>query len=673
MSLWTGAVSTDWNTAGNWTTDGVSTGVPDATKDAIFSALSLNPCTTGAVARNCRDLITTGYASVLTIGSTTAGTIAVARNMTIGSSAGHITGAAGPYMQGATGTLDIDPSFTMPLVGFAYGVSSGTQTITVAQSFSCTFMRGAGAAGSQIQLNPASGTMTIDIVSGGAIYGSVFRGASMTVRMNGTCSMGFGAFGYAGSIPIQSQSGSTVTLVTSCSIFSATAGATLDFTQGTFVPNGITVTLGGALTHTINLGATNKFHTLSFLGGTSTTVAMQSDIRCTNSFAMSGTSTYTGAFDIICEGNIVGGTLVTTNRTLRVTGTTTGTSACAGIGLNGTILDIACGTNGFTINSGATITLFSNSGILYTSAGTWTTTGSIISYSGAIAACSINMNGSTNAFATFSNYSGVGRIVTLLSDVYVGTFSASANDAINGSGQQLCVSAGMSANNLSGTATIRFVGGTTGSWTQVAASTCSIAAIIFAKSGGATVNIPNSFVYSGATGITYVSGIINHTATLTMSNMTLNTGGMSWNNITMSTGATYTIQSLLSIAGGFSILGNATFVGAGGWTAANLSASTVGTTINLLSGNTYTCTTAMALTATAASPIIFRASLVNSTKAIFNLQSGATQSNFFISGTDIDSSGGQTIWDILGGTAVLTRTINWNAGSRPGTTITLYC
>jgi hypothetical protein len=668
MSLWTGAISTDWNDPANWTTDGVSTGVPDATKDAIFSALSLNPCTTGALPRNCKDLITVGYASVLTIGSTTAGIINIAGNLTVGSVAGHIVGAAFPTMVSVTGTLTVNPAFTIPKLAFAYNVGSGVQTITVANSFSAIEMKGVGAAGSQVQMNPSAGTMTIDIVSGGAIYGSAFRGSSMTVRLNGACSMGLGALGYAGSIPIQSQTGSTVTFITSITAFSLTSGATFDFSLGTLVPNGILVLLGSALTHTINLGLTNKFHTLSFLAGTNTTVTMQSDIRCTNSFAMSGTATFNGAFDIISDGNISGGTVGTTNRTIRVTGATTGTSTCSSIGLNGTTLDVACGSNAFTIASGATVTLFSGAGILYTSSGTWTTTGSIVSYNGAV----INMNGSTNAFATISNTSGVGRILTLLSNVFVGSFTASANDALNGVGFSLNVSGTASLSIISGTATLRFVGSTLGSWTQGAGTTNSISSVVFDKSGGATLNIPNSFTYAGATGITYLAGNINHTATLTVGNMIFNTAGMSWNNITVSNGGTLTLSSLLTLGGTLTCSGNASFAGAAGATFARLVAATSAATLTWLSGNTYTCTTSMSVSGTNASPINFYASIVNGTKAIFTLNQGATQGNFFVNARDIDSSLGQTVWDALGTTAVLLRTINWNNGAKPKTRIGIY-
>jgi hypothetical protein len=64
MSQWTGAVSTDWNDAGNWTAGGTGTGVPSATVDAIFSGTPTRDCVLGAN-RTCRALTFTGYTSTV--------------------------------------------------------------------------------------------------------------------------------------------------------------------------------------------------------------------------------------------------------------------------------------------------------------------------------------------------------------------------------------------------------------------------------------------------------------------------------------------------------------------------------------------------------------------------------------------------------------------------------
>lgn len=63
------------------------------------------------------------------------------------------------------------------------------------------------------------------------------------------------------------------------------------------------------------------------------------------------------------------------------------------------------------------------------------------------------------------------------------------------------------------------------------------------------------------------------------------------------------------------------------------------------------------LSSTLASQALINCSTVAGTKAILNLQPGATQDNGYLSATDVDSSGGVTIWTYKG---VLTREINWN-------------
>ena len=57
------------------------------------------------------------------------------------------------------------------------------------------------------------------------------------------------------------------------------------------------------------------------------------------------------------------------------------------------------------------------------------------------------------------------------------------------------------------------------------------------------------------------------------------------------------------------------------------------------------------------------------TRAIWTLDQGATQSLIYVNGTRIDSSqnGGQTIWSFGVTPANIATTINWNVGTRPGT------
>jgi hypothetical protein len=111
-----------------------------------------------------------------------------------------------------------------------------------------------------------------------------------------------------------------------------------------------------------------------------------------------------------------------------------------------------------------------------------------------------------------------------------------------------------------------------------------------------------------------------------------------------------------------------------GFTADRLNVSNIvnsGRIIILKSGVTYTINTDLTMLGNlGGSSISLRASLVNSTKAIFNLEPGGTQTVESISPTDIDSSGNnnvgppvkETIYSLNG---TLLRTFNWSTGNQP--------
>lgn len=79
--------------------------------------------------------------------------------------------------------------------------------------------------------------------------------------------------------------------------------------------------------------------------------------------------------------------------------------------------------------------------------------------------------------------------------------------------------------------------------------------------------------------------------------------------------------------------------------------------LGLTTGNTYSVTNSMLSNQSTLAAKASIVSLTSGVKAIFNLGQGATQDNGYLSATDIDSSGGRSIWTYKG---ILTRTINWN-------------
>jgi hypothetical protein len=315
---------------------------------------------------------------------------------------------------------------------------------------------------------------------------------------------------------------------------------------------------------------------------------------------------------------------------------------------------------------------------LTSNSGSFTATGSTLSYTGSTLIISMTGRGSTYVWGTLQNTGGVGRSVTLLSDVYFNTIgTTSSGDSLNGAGWTLHVSGSVGTmTTISGTATLKFIGSSNATWTVTTGATISITAIVFARTGG-TLNIPNNFIYTGSTGITWQVGTINHTGTLTLGSTTLATSstGMSWNNLTINSGATITINQPLSITGILSLTGSAAFIGTDGWTCANLVSSAAGPiTISLKELVSYRTISAVSITGGTAA-VGNRVTMTSSgaaTRAIWTLDPGATQTLIYVNGTRIDSSqnNGQTIWT-FGGTISTTppgaETLNWNIGTRPGT------
>ena len=76
------------------------------------------------------------------------------------------------------------------------------------------------------------------------------------------------------------------------------------------------------------------------------------------------------------------------------------------------------------------------------------------------------------------------------------------------------------------------------------------------------------------------------------------------------------------------------------------------------------------MSGTLASPKTMIASNPTGSYAYFNVSNGATLTVAYVNATDINSSGGQIIWDYK---PTLTRTVNWNTLSPPGTIASIWC
>jgi hypothetical protein len=499
-------------------------------------------------------------------------------------------------------------------------------------------------------------------ISGGTLGRSLTinktGGVSVTVVVNGTTGLTWGAAGRTLLVPASQ----TLALSTGLTL----NGGTFNCSAGTFTPGTQTVTVNAVAT-SINMGSTNKFYNLS-ASATGAIITMLSKIDVTNNLTLAGTSQMNGIFDITVEGNLTtgGGTVSnsTAGRKLTLKGTATSVSTVTNFQSSNIQLEIDCVTRGFALTG---IISVASLNYLATNVGSFTTTGSTLSYS---FNSSINMNGSTNSWNIVNNLAGSSKTLILLSsDLYCVQFGpTSTNDIINSSGGSFfIITTGNTAamSNISGTGGLRFVGASNTAWNQTAATSNSMRTIEFAKTLPGTVSIPNSFTYTGI--LKYVSGAVTHAGTLTLGTGSTvdTTSAVPWNNITIAASATITINSLFYIVGTLAITsGTITFSGTAGWNCGTLTCSTASTIIVLQEAITYTTTTSVTMLGTNAGKITMRSSdlTIPYVLAKWTLtNTPATQSMTYVSATAIDSSGGMTIWSFGG--VIDSSTINWGLGA----------
>ena len=191
--------------------------------------------------------------------------------------------------------------------------------------------------------------------------------------------------------------------------------------------------------------------------------------------------------------------------------------------------------------------------------------------------------------------------------------------------------------SLTGDSGVILTGGT---WTGGLSFACASLTI------AGNIAITNGTI--GATTLTYSSGTVTHTGTLTCTtSCTLNTAGITWSNITISGSGTRTITSLLTITGTLTLAAvTFSFAGTAGFTCGTLTGggSGLAAIVTLVEGITYTVTSALIINSTRIGLIqtITSSSGAGGTKAILTLNPGAT-CNVLSNFTRIDASAGKTI------------------------------
>jgi hypothetical protein len=667
--IWLGTVNNNWNNAGNWTTDqSGSSGVPTATTDAIFGSTSSVACTVtpAAVCRSLNFNSGSGYSGTITfsnfITASLTNAIATGGDITFSSAPGFTMNGPGGILHQVNNspiTRTITTNGTVFNLPYTHTGAGGT-IINLVGNFQVSNFTG----------NNFSITGNELRVSGN--WSSLALGSANKV-LNGTGTM---AISSSATNLIISASGATRTF-----LGSITVTGIFTYISGTLVTTG--TTFNTSCTNYDLKGQTFNNMIMSF--GASTTV-VASDIVLTGNLQLpNGTPAFNGPGKIFVSGNLTnnGTSAGTCVVEMKGSGSITGiipipviinTALTASLGASTTLTNITCASgslnlnNNFNIGSqfaGVPSRLSIIPGFNFTGSSPLRITGNIVS----ITSSGVPFPNSMEIVPTINT-----ATVTTLNDNL--TVSGSFSSLVGGSsntqtlnGSTLNVFGNLTTTKqLLGTTNIILTGSTSINWSGAGSLQNNVT---INKSSGATVTLTSDITWGAANrSLIVTAGTINPVATTfsipAASSVTID--GMTFWNLTIPGASTTThnisntIQSNLTLAA----TGNTVFTGSAGWTCANLLCSTANRTITLAnssSGASYRTTTNANLLGTAAQRITMTSDNAT-TRSLWTLDNGATQSLTYVNGTRIDSSQGATVWSFGG---LLTNTVNWGSGSAPQT------
>ena len=660
---WTGALSSNWSTPGNWSAVPV-TGTAPGTADTVVINNTVN-CTVTA-ASNCLTIDFTGYTGVFTITS----------GFTLSISGTAITlGSGMTFTPGTTGILATSnqAAITITFAGIiipnlTIGKSTaGSPTITI--SGTTPTVRNLVTFGTSVVFLAGSAlTITNSIVLGQTITSGPTMTFSGTVTMSGAGSLG---------------TGFTVSTLSTLIIGSnINVSGNITFAAGSFLTPGsfiVNISVGFNLD---SIAVTWSNLTISGAGGQTT---LTTDLNISGNLYVS-------------INNLSIGFAGATTRTINVQGSFTGPAYYSrAIVFSNIIVNlIGTGTFAIPILQGPTVNI-----------NTSNPTGYIIgsaSFTGAnsmqFSSTTLNLIGTTvaSAYPTTpiymtgatldTNRSSVGGSNPIYSSIYIyasATFttdttctgnlaldSPNSGCAINGGKVSFGGNLSITTTNAIGTSTLEFVGSNAATWTGASGS--YQISIIVNKSSGAVVTAGSTLSWGGANKTLTLNTIVNfstnsNTFTLVSSPLTINNSSVSqFFNMTIPTGVTLNINNNTTpILGTLSLLGTITFAGTHGWTCGTLTCSAVGSGITLKSGITYTTTTNVIMLGTNATRIVMRSDTPTATYAIWTLQNPATQSIAYVNAQGIDSNAGMTIYSFKGVVLTSLPALNWYDGASQGT------
>lgn len=271
------------------------------------------------------------------------------------------------------------------------------------------------------------------------------------------------------------------------------------------------------------------------------------------------------------------------------------------------------------------------------------TTGSSITSNGCIIAC---------AFA----FQAISSTFTLIDDMYVtGNLTlagATVSQVLNGN--TIHVRGGFTLGSNSMTITGTTVVLLDGNVSVTASSNSFLGSFIINTAGTVTFAPGPGVIRMG--NITYVAGTVITTNSLLqwqITGTTIDTSSIVWAGVTFTGNNTYTLNSVFR-ATSITLAASGVMAGSFGFNCTNLILSSLASTFTFAAGVTYTANNAISL-ATAASHPTIQSSVVNGTKAIFNITTSTSNDMRFTNMIDIDASVGSAI-NLLTGT--FTRCLN---------------
>lgn len=211
-------------------------------------------------------------------------------------------------------------------------------------------------------------------------------------------------------------------------------------------------------------------------------------------------------------------------------------------------------------------------------------------------------------------------------------------------------------NGMVGTSTLNF--GTTGNPTWTGTGSLDLNTTI---NTSGTLTLSGTVVFGGAgtPTLTWTAGAVTVTSsTLQLTgSCTLATSGMAFNTVQIIGSVTITLNSTLSATQLILSGTGSTWAGSAGFNVGTLTQNNTGTFSTVLhSTNTYTVTTAINITGVVGGVASYSASTTSSSALLNYSGTTANQNILYASFTDINASGGNTLYDYIGGT--LTRTNN---------------